>query len=89
MLPDDSVFERGVRQQYEINRARTPIERLLALCELLDAARAMAPRTPEAKEARRRALASREREREELRAFCRRHIALERGEPEAGRLPPA
>jgi hypothetical protein len=84
MLPADSVFERGVREQYEINRARTPTQRLLALCELLDVARAMAPRTPEAREARRRALAAREREREELRAFCRRHIALQRGEPGSG-----
>jgi hypothetical protein len=84
MLPDDRVFERGVRQQFEINRARTPTERLLALCDLLDTVRAMAPRTPEAREGRRRALAAREREREELRAFCRRHIALQRGEPGSG-----
>ena len=84
MLPDDSAFQRGVRQQYEINRARTPTQRFLALCELLDVARAMAPRTPEARERRRRALAAREREREELRAFCRRHIAPGRGEPGSG-----
>jgi hypothetical protein len=71
-------FDRSVREQIAINQARTPTERFLALCDLLDAVRAMAPQDPEARERRRRALVAREREREELRAFCRRHIA-ERG----------
>jgi hypothetical protein len=84
MLPGERIFLRGVREQFEINRARTPTQRMLALGELLDAARAMAPQTAEAREARRRALAGRGREREELRAFCRRHIALQRGEPSSG-----
>jgi hypothetical protein len=84
MLPDESVFARGVREQFEINRARTPTQRLLALCELLDAARAMAPRTAEARAARRRALAARAREREELRDFCRRHVASGGAEPDSG-----
>jgi hypothetical protein len=45
------------------------------LCDLLDAARAMAPKGPIAQARRRLALAAREREKEKLREFLRRHIA--------------
>ena len=78
------MFERSVREQIAINRARTPTDRLLALCDMLDAIRAMAPRSPEAAERRLRALAVREQEREQFRARCRRWAAAERTSPPAG-----
>jgi hypothetical protein len=69
------MFQRSVREQIAINQARTPTERFKALCDLLDAARAMAPKGPIAQARRRLALAAREREKEKLREFLRRHIA--------------
>jgi hypothetical protein len=78
-----AVFRRSERRQIEINRARTPTERFLALCDLLEAAHAMLPQDPRAVERRRRAQRRRLREREEFREFCRRCVAAER----AG-LPP-
>jgi hypothetical protein len=45
VTPDRSLFDRSIREQ----RARTPTQRFLALCELLDVARAMVPRGPEAR----------------------------------------
>jgi hypothetical protein len=74
----DAIFERSILQQIAVNRARTPTERLLAMCDMLDALRAMAPRTPAAAERRLRALAAREQEREQFRAQCRRWAAAER-----------
>jgi hypothetical protein len=84
MLPDRSIFERSVREQIALNQARTPTERFLALCELLDAACAMAPKDPEARQRRLRALAERQRDRERLREHFRRLIARQRQEPSAG-----
>ena len=59
-FPDARRFERTIREQIALNRARTPTERFRALCDLLDAARAMAPRGAEARERRLRALAARQ-----------------------------
>jgi hypothetical protein len=73
-------FQQSILRQIEINRKRTPTERMLALCDLLDAARAMAPRDPEACERRRRALAAREREREKMRAHFQRLRATGRAD---------
>ena len=42
MMGSETPFKRSIARQIEINRARTPTERFLALCDLLDAARAMA-----------------------------------------------
>jgi hypothetical protein len=84
MLPDLSTFRRSIREQIAINQARTPTERFLALCDLLDTIRAMAPQTPEARQARRQAMARRQQAHEELREFCRRHIALERARAAGG-----
>lgn len=81
MAAGNDGFERSIREQIALNQARTPTERFQALCDLLDAARAMAPRGPEARERRLRALAARQRDREELRAFCRRCLAA--GQPDA------
>jgi hypothetical protein len=80
----DAIFERSVREQIEINRARTPTERLQALCDMLDAIRAMAPRTPEAAERRLRAIAIRDQEREQFRAQHRRWAAAERADSPRG-----
>jgi hypothetical protein len=77
-LPAGAMFERSVREQIAINLARTPTQRLLAMCDMLDAVRAMAPRTAEAAERRLRALAAREQEREQFRAQCRRWAAAQR-----------
>jgi hypothetical protein len=74
----DAMFERSILQQIALNRARTPTERLVAMCDMLDAVRAMAPRTPAAAERRLRALAIREQEREQFRAQCRRWAAAQR-----------
>jgi hypothetical protein len=79
MIPD-TAFERSIRWQIELNQARTPTERFLALCDLLDTAREIAPKGPEARERRLRALAVREREREQLRAEFRRLLAAQRAE---------
>ena len=81
--PDPQPFERSIRLQIELNRSRTPTERFNALCDLLDAARAMAPTGPEAEERRLRALERRQREREQLRATFRAILAARRTD-----LPP-
>ena len=60
MLPKGDVFQRSVDQQIAISQARTPSERFEALCELLDAARAMAPAGAEAEDRRRMANAARQ-----------------------------
>lgn len=80
MIFNDAAFERSIRQQIEINRARTPTQRFLAMCDLLDVARAMAPKGPEARQRRLRARALRERDREQLRAELRRLIAAQRAD---------
>jgi hypothetical protein len=78
------MFDESIREQIAVNRRRTETERLLAVCDMLDALRAMAPRTPEAAERRLRALAVREKEREQFRAQCRRWAAAERASSPAG-----
>lgn len=78
MKPNQSVFERSVQRQVEINLARSPTARFQALCDLLDAARAMAPTDPDACERRRRLQAQKQREREELRAYFRCLLSLQR-----------
>ena len=71
-------FNRSIDQQIALNRARTPDQRLAALCDLLDAARSMAPQDAEAKEHRRRVQALRQREREQWRERCRQILAAQR-----------
>jgi hypothetical protein len=81
MSEPGSGFDESIRQQIAINQARTPTERFDALCDLLDAARAMAPRDPAARERRLRALAVREREREVWRERLRQIVAAQRADP--------
>jgi hypothetical protein len=73
-------FQRSIDEQIAINQARTPSERFKALYDLLDSARAMAPRGPEAQEQRRRATAARELDREQWRERCRQIIAAQRAD---------
>ena len=80
----DADFEQSVGRQIALNQARTPSERLTALCELLDAVRAMAPAGEEARERRMRALSARRLEREQWRAQCRRLLTAQRTDPRAG-----
>jgi hypothetical protein len=70
-------FARACWSRFASTR-RTPSERFLAPCALLDFANAIAPKTPEADARRRRALTVRERDREEVREHFRRLIAAER-----------
>ena len=78
MLPGQEMFDRSIREQIALNQARTPTQRMQALCDLLDAARAMAPKDPEARARRLRAQALREQNREQLREHLRRLIAAQR-----------
>jgi hypothetical protein len=78
MLIDERNFRRSVLEQIAINAARTPEQRMQALCDLLDAAREMAPSGPEAQERRRRALRARQENRERLREHFRRLLAAQR-----------
>jgi hypothetical protein len=78
MQPAPDMFDRSVMRQIEVNQARSPSERFLALCDLLDAVRDMAPRDEAARERRRRALAVRHQERERWREQCRQFIAAQR-----------
>lgn len=72
------------RRQIEENRARTPTERFLALCSLLDAVEAMAPTDELSQQRSQRVLARRGREKEEWRAYFRRLAAAERRESSPG-----
>lgn len=78
------IFRRSILQQIQRNLARTPTERFQAFCDLLDAARAMAPDDPAARARRRRAVAARQRDREKLRAYFRQLIAAGRADHPAG-----
>jgi hypothetical protein len=80
MSGSGDLFQRSILEQIAINQARTPSQRFVALCELLDSARAMAPKGPEAQEQRRRAAAARELERERWREQCRQIIAAQRAD---------
>ena len=73
-----TAFDRSVHRQIAMNQARTPNERFLALCDLLDLAREMAPRDEPARERRLRALTARRRDRERWRDQCRRFLAAQR-----------
>jgi hypothetical protein len=84
MPTSPASFQRNVEQQIALNRSRTPTQRFEALCDLLDAARAMAPTDADARERRRKALAARQREREQWREQCRRLAAATRGGDAAG-----
>jgi hypothetical protein len=84
MLTNEDLFQRSVNEQIAINRARTPGERFQALCDLLDAARGMAPTGPEAEDRRRRAESVRQRDREQWRDEFRQFIAAQRAKNQAG-----
>jgi hypothetical protein len=84
VLPAHDSFQRSIRQQIAENAARTPTERMAALCELLDAARALAPDDEQARQRRLRALKARQREREQWRAEFRRLFAAERANASTG-----
>lgn len=84
MAPGRDAFHRSVLEQIALNRARTPTERMLALCDLLDAARALAPRGAEARARRRRSQALRQQQREQLRAEFRRLLATRRSDAASG-----
>jgi hypothetical protein len=72
------AFEQSVQRQIALNQERTPTERFLALCDLLDTVRAMAPTDEAARERRLRALAARQRDREQWRERCRQILANQR-----------
>ncbi|MFQ5411226.1 MAG: hypothetical protein ACE5EC_02975 [Phycisphaerae bacterium] len=78
MVAGHNSFEESISRQISLNRARSPTDRLIALCDLLDAARALAPRDPAACERRRRAQAARAQNQEEMRAHFRRILATQR-----------
>jgi hypothetical protein len=80
MLPSRGIFDRSILEQIALNQARTPTQRMQALCDLLDAARAMAPKDPESRARRVRAQTAREQNREQLRAQLRRLIAAQRAD---------
>jgi hypothetical protein len=75
MLPSNDRFRQTVLRQIALNQSRTPTERFLALCDLLGAARAMAPEDPAACERRLRAKSLSDSERERSRAEFRRLLA--------------
>jgi hypothetical protein len=74
----------SIQRQIAINRARTPTERFLALCDLLDAAHSMAPTDQAARERRLRVKVARQREKELWRAEYRRLFAANRTNPQPG-----
>lgn len=84
MVPENERFDQNVEQQIALNRSRTPTERLLALCDLLDTARAMAPLDPAAQARRLRVIADRQRDREQLRARLRQFLAARRVDAATG-----
>lgn len=84
MSAEHVPFDRSIRRQIKINQARTPTERFEALCDLLDAARALAPDDPPARGRRARVLAARQKEKEEWRAQCWRLFAAGRPDDAAG-----
>lgn len=72
------AFQRSIKRQIALNQARTPSERLNALCELLDAARSMAPTGPDAQRRRRLANEAALRDKEQWRERCRQFLAAKR-----------
>ena len=71
--PDSSI-----QQQIAINRARTPSQRFLALCDLLESERAMKPNDEAARKRYQRVRELRQREREKFHAEWRRLFAVKR-----------
>lgn len=71
-------FDQSVQRQIAINRRLSATGRMLALRDLLDAARALAPTGHEARERRLRALAEHIRERERWREQYRRLSSSQR-----------
>ncbi len=84
MATGNDLFRESIGHQISLNSARTPTGRFIALCDLLDAVRAMAPRDPASCERRRRALVARERNREQWCAHVRRILAARRTDPGSG-----
>jgi hypothetical protein len=84
MVPDRTIFDRSVREQIARNLRRTPTERFRAFCDLLDAARALAPTGVRGREQRARAHALRQRDLEQMRANLRHLIDTGRVNPPAG-----
>lgn len=84
MSTRNDTFKASIGRQISLNKARTPSDRLAALCDLLDAVRAMAPRSPVACQRRQRALVARKRYREQLRAQFRRILATRRADAASG-----
>jgi hypothetical protein len=80
MLIRDDVFQASVRQQIALNRARTPTQRFEAFFELLEVARAMAPRDGAARQRRLRAAQARQHDREQWRVTCRRFLTTQRAD---------
>lgn len=84
MFPSDINFQKSIRRQIAVNRARTPTERFMAMCDLIDAALAMAPTDPAAVERRLRVKAARQEEKERWRAEFRRLFAANRTDDTTG-----
>jgi hypothetical protein len=61
-------FERSIRVQIEMNRARTPDQRFDALCQLLEELEAFTPQDSDAQKRRQLIQDAKERERERFRA---------------------
>ena len=84
MIPKSDAFRRSIRRQIELHQARSPTDRFLALCDLLDFLRATAPSDEAARQRRLRVLAARQRERERFRETLRRLIATGRTDASTG-----
>jgi len=78
LMSDKNPFNEAIRGQIAANLARTPSDRFMSLCELLDLAREMAPRDPISQERRSRALRARSLQQEQRHADFRRFIATQR-----------
>jgi hypothetical protein len=80
----DDQSRRSIERQIDLNQQRSPTERFLALCELLDFVHATAPSDPVAQERRRRVMRPRQRAREQWRAEYRRLAATHRIDASGG-----
>lgn len=78
MAWDPSELNLSIPEQVKINQARTPTERFLAMCDLLDYMCAKEALDPEFAEQQRALRATRAREKEEMRAYFRQIIAERR-----------
>jgi hypothetical protein len=79
-----SRYDPSILQQIAINRARTPTQRFLALCELLEAQRAMAPKDEAARQRSLKVQALRQREREHSHAQWRKLFGAQRARAAEG-----